>query len=224
MGTQYKTLLPVTVILLTICLLTLPIGYQIVQVGPYTFSAVALIIPIRYLICDIISEVYGYYIAKKVIWLMLFCSFLFSIIISNIIKLPAPAHWSHHAEYQFVLGSTFKVILYASLGVLVGSFLNIYLVSKWKLLTNGKIFWLRSLGGSIIGDITQYLIGLTLIFHNLFSWQDIFKLIISDYVLQSIILTILAPVAQLIMYKLKKIEKSQIKEQIISINPFKIKE
>lgn len=204
---EYKALLPLGMILITLTLLTLTIGYQVVEIHNHIVSAVALIIPFRYLLCDIVSETYGYHVAKKFILWMLVCGFLFSFIVSNIIKLPAPTYWHHFAAYEFVLGGSFKIALYASLGMIIGSFINIYLVSKWKTLVRGKYFWLRSLGGSIFGELTQYIIGLTLMFHGYLGWKKVFELVAADYLLQAILLTILAPFAHITMFFLKKYEK-----------------
>ncbi len=203
---QYKALIPLAMLFITLALLTLTIGYQVVEINGRIFSAVALIIPFRYLLCDVISEVYGYITAKKFIWWMLACSFLFSFVISNIIELPSPSYWTHYQAYKFVLGGSFKIALCASLGLLAGSFINIYLVSKWKVLVRGKLFWLRSLGGSIIGELTQYVIGLTLMFSGHLEWMKIVELIVADYLLQAAILALLAPLAHIAMYYLKKYE------------------
>ena len=149
---SYKSLTFIAMFLMAMGAATLVLGYQVIQFKNYIFSAVVLIIPFRYLICDIISEVYGFQIAKKIIFCLILSGLLFSLLVTCIIKLPAPSYWAHKDAYNFVLGNTLKVACYSSIGVFIGSLLNIHLVSKWKVLAKGRFFWLRSLGGPVLAN------------------------------------------------------------------------
>lgn len=191
---------------MAISTLTLVIGYQVVELKGYVFTAVALIIPFRYLICDIIAEVYGFQNAKKIIIYMIFGGLIFSLLAVCIIKLPAPSYWINKKAYVFVLGNTLSVMLYATLGVFIGSLLNIHLVSRWKVFAKGRFFWLRSLGGSCIGEFAQYAIGLSLMFHAFLSFDKVFHLVITDYLIQVVLLFIFSPIAQFFMFLLKNHE------------------
>ncbi len=215
----YKILTLLAMILVALGTLTLIIGYQVVQWGNYIFSAVALLIPFRYLLCDIIAEVYGFKIARKLIIYFIFCGISFAAIASNIIKLPPPTYWTHQNAYYFVLGNSLRVMCYASIGVLVGSLLNVYLVSKWKVLTKGKFFWLRSFGSSGIGELLQYSVGLTLMFHNFLDFKKLLTLIVADYLIQILILFVFSPIAHILMLFLRNHEEININENTIKLDP-----
>lgn len=203
---------------MAISTLTLVIGYQVVELKGYVFTAVALIIPFRYLICDIIAEVYGFQNAKKIIIYMIFGGLIFSLLAVCIIKLPAPSYWINKKAYVFVLGNTLSVMLYATLGVFIGSLLNIHLVSRWKVFAKGRFFWLRSLGGSCIGEFAQYAIGLSLMFHAFLSFDKVFHLVITDYLIQVVLLFIFSPVAQFFMFWLKNHEGIEENNYSIDMN------
>ena len=215
---HYNAFLPLAIILVTLCLATVVIGYQLVEFKGWIFSAVALIIPIRYLLCDIVAEVYGFKIAKKLIALMILAGLFFSLLLCILIKLPAPAYWKHSEAYDFVLGGTLRIMCSASLGVIVGSFLNVYLVSRWRILAKGQFFWLRSLASSGIGEITQYLIGLALMFHGFLEWDKLFHLIINDYLVQVSVLLFLSPIAHVCMLLLRNYEQIEPDDHALKVD------
>ncbi len=199
---------------------SLVLGYQVVQFRTYIFSAVVLIIPFRYLLCDVISEVYGFHIAKKIVFYMIIYGFIFSLLMFFIVKLPAPSYWTHRSDYNFVLGNTLHIACYCTIGVFIGSVLNIYFVSKWKVLTKGKYFWLRSLGGSCIGELIQYAITISLMFHTFLNSEKVFGLVVTDYFIQVVILMIFSPIAHFCMFWLKNYEGIDDNQHAIKVDPF----
>ncbi len=205
---EYKLLLPLAFLLLTVCLSSVVLAYKITEIHGVIISTVAFIIPFRYMLSDIIAEIYGLSIAKKIIWLMVISGFIFSLICVASIKLPSPAFWAHQSAYEFVLGQTFRVTFSAGFGVIVGSMLNVYLLSKWKVLLKGKYFLFRSFGASVIGELTQYIFTLTILFFTVFSYKKIFDLIVADYGTQFILLLIISPFAQLVIFLVKYIERN----------------
>src|SRR5476649_361564 len=86
----YKYLTLLCMLYLTADLISLALTYKFIQLGPVFLSAEALIFPLTYTITDIIAEVYGYSEARKVIWLIFLCDFLFSLILYFLIRVPSP--------------------------------------------------------------------------------------------------------------------------------------
>lgn len=218
----YKLLLPLSFLLLTTSLTTFVLGYKVIDIHGYIYSAAALIIPFRYLIGDIIAEIYGLSEAKKIIWLMILCSIIYSTVCVLTIKLPSPPYWSHQSDYDFVLGNTLKIAAYAAFGVTLGSMLNVFLLSKWKVLLKGKWFLFRSLGASITGELTQYIVVLTMMYWTVFGASKIIELIILDYSIQVILLLLLTPLAHMSIFFIKYIEGVDIYEKNVCFNPFNI--
>jgi len=216
----YKLFTFLATLLITVSLTTSVLGYKIIGVDGHIFSAAALIIPFRYLLGDVIAEIYGLYAAKRIIWYMLISGFIFSIVCVLVIRLPSPSYWTHESAYNFVLGKTLHIAIFATIGVFIGSMLNVFLLSKSKLLLNGKYFWLRSLVSSIIGELTQYVIVLTMMYWSIFSVGKIIEVILFDYSVQVIILFLLTPFTHAFIRKIKKIEDVDIYDSNICFNPF----
>ena len=105
------------------------------------------------LILDIVSEIYGYQVAKRLIWCGLFSFLFLAGSIYFVFKMPYPIFWSSTIlAYHTALDSTVWTSLVGAVVVFIGQKINSYLIVKWKIMTRGKYFWLRSLGSSVIGD------------------------------------------------------------------------
>ena len=117
------------------------------------------------LITDVVAEVYGYQIARQILWLGLFSVIFLAISTSVIVNLPYPSFWqADAAAYYTALHTIGRATIAGIIAVIVGQFVNIYLISKWKILLRGKYFWFRSVASSIIGDTLTVTISLLLIF------------------------------------------------------------
>jgi len=126
--------------------------YKLVKIAGLSISAASLVFPITYLITDIIAETYGYRVSKRIIWLSVIFNIVFCALIALLIKLPSPSNW----PLQSAFNSIFDSILYISLTHIVitplSYLVNTYLISRWKIVVNGKYFIIRSIVSSAIGE------------------------------------------------------------------------
>ena len=66
-------------------------------IGDFTFGAGVLFFPISYVFGDILTEVYGYARARRVIWSGLTALVFASIMATVVVKLPPAAGWGGQA-------------------------------------------------------------------------------------------------------------------------------
>lgn len=140
MNQSYKCLIPLAMFYMTIKLMTVLLIYKLIKIGPISISVSSLIIPVWFLTGDIIAEIYGYHISKKLIWTALICQFIFAFICAAVIKLPSPPHWMYQADYEHIVGNFPRVVLASFLAILCGALINARIISKWKVLLNGRFF------------------------------------------------------------------------------------
>src|SRR6202158_1032051 len=109
--------------------------------GTLVFGAGNLFFPISYIFGDVLTEVYGYARARKVIWAgfgaLIFASFMSWAVLAFP---PAPG-WPHQAAYETVFGSTPRIVLASLVAYFAGEFCNSYVLAKMKLLTSGRFLW-----------------------------------------------------------------------------------
>src|SRR5580700_10912403 len=77
-------------------------GARIIGVYGVGVSVTVLYFPITYLIGDILTEVYGYAQARRVIWISMFCSIAGSAIAGGQLFVPAATFFVHDAAFQTI--------------------------------------------------------------------------------------------------------------------------
>ncbi|MES2203998.1 MAG: queuosine precursor transporter [Pseudomonadota bacterium] len=216
-----KYLLLITSLYITALLATVPLAYKIVSIGPFTLFGSIIVFPLIYIFGDVTTEIYGYKIARQLIWIALFCDTLFSCILTFGIHLPSPPSFQYQMAYNYILGHSIQLVLGGVLGIFVGQFLNIYILSKWKIFLKGRCFWLRSFCSSAIGETITMAIGMGVGRLGIISAHDYLYALGSTLLVQYIYLSISVWPAQLIVFILKNTENVTINDAKTSFNPFK---
>jgi len=160
------------------CLISLPAWLHFVGLSSLTFGAGNIFFPISYIFGDVLTEVYGYARARKVIWAgflaMLFATFMGWVVI----HLPADPAEPYNAVIQPALetcfGNTWRIVVASMIAFWAGDFANSYVLAKMKVLTRGRFLWMRTIGSTIVGSGLD-----SLIFYPvaLASWVPMLKAI-----------------------------------------------
>ncbi len=194
--------------------------YRLTQVGPFNFTAGVFLMPLYYFTSDLIAEVYGFQIAKRMIVAVLICCIVFALLMTALIHLPIPTGWDHAQDYNYVLGNIIRsTVLGIGVAVFIGSYVNAYIISKLKILTNGRIFILRCIGASAVGELIQNIIGCLLLFTGVFPFHVVRQLIIDLYVIQVVLGVVVASIGSILVRILKRVE-GDFHDTSVDFNPF----
>jgi len=144
------------------CLITANIvGVKVVSLGLFILPAAVVLFPLSYIFGDILTEVYGYRWARKVIWLGFFCNLIFVIFAWVGQVLPPAPYWEWQEAYESILGYTPRLLVASFCGYLAGEFANSFVLAKMKILTRGRWLWSRTIGSTIVGQGLDTLIFVT---------------------------------------------------------------
>jgi uncharacterized integral membrane protein (TIGR00697 family) len=136
--------------------------------GGYATPAGIVIFPLSYLFGDVLTEVYGYSAARRVIWLGFSCNLIAVIAIWIGGRLPGAAYagWSsgRQASYAEILGFTPWLLLASFCAYLVGEFSNSFVLAKLKIATKGRWLWMRTIGSTFVGEGIDSIIFITIAF------------------------------------------------------------
>ncbi len=217
----YKYLTLLCMFYLTADLLSLVLTYKFIQFGSIFLSTEALVFPLTYTITDIIAEVYGYAEARRIIWLVFLCDFIFALSLYFLIQIPSP---NQHIQsvYHDAFSSLLRGTIAEVVGVLAGIFINIYAISKLKIFTRGKYFWLRSIGSSLIGEAILVIISMPILFSNVVSGSNLVKIIVFTYSYKIIFAITMALPATAIVMLLKRKENVDVYDHGVNFNPFEL--
>jgi uncharacterized integral membrane protein (TIGR00697 family) len=137
--------------------------------GPFMFGAGVLFFPLSYVFGDILTEVYGYARARKVVWAG-FGALAFAAVMSKVVLAfePAPGDWNqgYHSAMQTVFGNTPRLVLASLIAYFCGEFCNSFVLAKMKLRTGGRRLWIRTIGSTIVGEAIDSLIFYPLAFYG----------------------------------------------------------
>lgn len=164
---KYFTFLSMLYVAISLC--SLVIAQRVSFVFGSAIMSGSLIYPLTFVLSDILAEVYGYHRTAKIILFSFFLQFLFSIACLGIIHLPYPDFFHDNNAYQQVLGHLLRIFAGSFVAAIIGAFLNIYLLSKWKIFYRGRFFALRSLSSSFIGELVYTIISITIMSYNKYS-------------------------------------------------------
>ncbi len=128
------------------------ISVKMISLGPFIVFAGVFIFPISYIIGDVLTEVYGYRVARRVIWLGFACNLIFVIFAWIGQIMPAASGWELHEAYESILSYTPRLLFASVCGYLVGEFANSYILARMKIFTRGRWLWSRTIGSTIIGE------------------------------------------------------------------------
>ncbi|MCD6047107.1 MAG: uncharacterized protein K0S08_754 [Gammaproteobacteria bacterium] len=216
---QYLTFLMMLYVTLT--LVGCPVLFKIVKIGFINAPGGILPLPFVLLLEDIIAEVYGYRISRTLLWYLLFSMLLFIFSVVFIINLPSPAYWTGEAAYQQVFGSLETGVPIMVFGIFCGRFLNLYAITKLKILVKGRYFWLRSIFACLVGDI----VALSIIYGVDF-WDKPFAikahLFLSDLFVRVSYSIVGGGVGLLVVSYLKKKEGIDVYDYHTNFNPFSL--
>jgi len=203
------------------CLLTANIiAVKVISLGPFILPAAIIIFPLSYIFGDILTEVYGYRWARKVIWLGFFCNLIFVIFAWVGQVLPPAPLWEGQEAYATILGYTPRLLIASFGGYFVGEFANSFVLSKMKILTRGRWLWSRTIGSTIVGQGLDSLIFITGAYLGTPFFVPI--IILHHWLAKTIIEAAATPFTYALVKFLKRKEAIDTYDYETNFNPFRI--
>lgn len=170
------------------------------EVGQFMLPSAVIVFPIVYIINDVLTECYGFKMAKKAIWTA-FGLNLLSVVFFNIaINLPTTIDYS---SYNIVLGSTLKPLIASVLAYLVGSFVNAKIMD---VLRNHKSLMFRCVLSTLFGETIDAMIFISIVFIGVMDLKTVCSMIIVQAMFKTLYEIIVYPVTRKVINKIKCIE------------------
>jgi uncharacterized integral membrane protein (TIGR00697 family) len=219
-GQRYSAWFVGLVALFVTCLLVANIiAVKLVTVFGLTVPAGIVVFPISYILGDVLTEVYGYSQARRVIWLGFACNLLAVVAIWAGQILPAAGFWNGEGAYEQILGFTPRLLGASFCAYLVGEFANSFVLAKMKLLTEGRMLWTRTIGSTIVGQGLDSLIFVTLAFVGVIPGDALLAVILTQWLFKSAYEILATPLTYAVVGFLKREEALDTFDRNTSFNP-----
>jgi uncharacterized integral membrane protein (TIGR00697 family) len=197
----------VTAALFVTCLLTANIiAVKLIVLLGFLVPAGIIIFPLSYLFGDVLTEVYGYGAARRVIWLGFACNLLAVIAIVLGGLAPAAPFWHDQAAYETILGFTPRLLLASFTAYLVGEFANSFVLAKLKIATRGRWLWTRTIGSTLIGEGLDTVIFISIAFWGIIPPPLMLTAILTQWVFKVLYEVVATPLTYLVVGFLKRRE------------------
>jgi len=223
----------ITAVFVTSLIVSNIIAVKLISVGPFLLPAAILIFPISYIFGDILTEVYGYARARRVIWIGFACNLLAVLIIWVSIELPPAPFWkmrgfesgqSSQQAYRAIFGFTPRILAASFVAYLFGEFLNSFVLAKMKIATTGRHLWLRTIGSTLIGQLADSVIFISLAFYGTIPLTALVQMIITQWLTKSAYEALVTPFTYLVVNYLKRAEQEDHYDRETNFSPFLWKE
>lgn len=202
------------------CLITANIAaVKLLDIGGVVMDAGTLIFPISYIFGDVLTEVYGFRTARRVIWLGFLCNLLAVAAISLGGALPAAEFWNAQPEYDRILGYAPRLLVASFCAYLVGELANAMVLARLKVATNGRLLWLRTIGSTVVGQGLDSLIFVVLAFAFTVPAGAIVGIVLTQWAVKSLYEAAATPFTYLVVNRLKRAEGVDVYDRDTSFNP-----
>lgn len=195
---------------------------KVATVGGFTFSSGVLFFPVSYIFGDVLTEVYGYAKARRVVWTgfgaLIFASFMSWVVLS----LPPAQGWTHQEAYETVFGSTWRIVVASLIAYFCGEFCNSFVLAKMKVFSNGKHLWQRTIGSTIVGEAVDSAIFYPVAFLGVWSNDLVVKVMLTNYCVKVGWEVVLTPFTYKIVALLKRAENEDYYDRNTNFSPFKL--
>jgi len=179
-----------------------PIAFGEVVVLP----AGLLLFPITYLLGDLLTEIYGFGQSRRVIWFAMLCNLFMALMCKIAISLPYAPFWTRQEAYETVLGTSSRLMFFSVFTYFIGEFTNAYIVAKLKVKMKGRLFWVRALCGSWIGEAVETSLFIPLAFWGRMPVSEIIRFTLFYYGFKVAYAACAMPFLNLLVKWLKRLE------------------
>jgi hypothetical protein len=197
---------------------------KMVRLGPFVFDGGTLLFPLSYIFGDVLTEVYGYKASRKVIWTGLAMLCVMSLNIWLIGALPGDPSWTLQKSYDDILSSVPRIALASILGYFAGEWSNSVVLSRMKLLTKGRWLWTRTIGSTLVGELVDTLIFVTVAFAGAYPARVLVAMLLSNYLFKCSIEAAFTPLTYAVVSRVKKSEGTDVYDYGVKYNPLPLKD
>jgi uncharacterized integral membrane protein (TIGR00697 family) len=194
-------------------------------IGAVTFGAGVLFFPISYIFGDILTEVYGYSRARRVIWTGFAALAFAALMAAVVVALPPAPTWENQKVYEIAFGNTWRIAGASMIAYFCGEFVNSYVLAKMKVATAGRYMRTRFVASTVAGEAVDSTIFYPLAFWNsgIMPNELVLTLVVSQFVTKTFVEIAFLPVTTRIVTALKKAENEDHYDRDTDFNPFTLK-
>ncbi len=200
------------------------IAGKLITIYGIILPAAVILFPVTYIFGDILTEVYGYQKTRLIIWIGFIANLVMSLVFMITIIFPYPPFWKGQAAYEAVLGFTPRIVAASLIAYCCGEFTNSIILSRLKLLTKGRLLWVRTIASTVFGQGVDTILFILSAFWGIMPFNGLLAMIVAQYLWKVSYEVLLTPLTYWIVGWVKRSEAIDTYDYGIRYNPFLLKE
>lgn len=198
-----------------------PAQLTVPVLGTVTFGAGILFFPLGYVLGDVMTEVYGFARARRVVWVGFAASVFAAGMAFAVVSLPPSPDWAGQSALAEVFGQVPRIFLASILAFWAGEMANAFVLARMKVLTQGKMLWARTIGSTVVGQGVDSLIFYPLAFLGVWETRLVVTVLVTNYLLKVLWEIMLTPITYKVVAWFKAAEGVDVFDTATDFTPFK---
>lgn len=197
----------ITALFVTTLVVSNVIAGKLVAFTPaVVLPAAVILFPLTYILGDVLTEVYGYQRCRRVIWIGFGCNAVAVAAIAIGGALPPAGFWDGQDAYVRTLGTVPRIVAASFLAYLMGEFVNSFVLAKLKVATSGRLLWLRTVGSTVVGQLVDSGVFITVAFLGVLPADQVLWLVVAQWLFKVAYEAIATPLTYAVVGWLKRRE------------------
>lgn len=204
---------------------------KVAEIWGFAFGAGVLFFPLSYVLGDVLTEVYGYARARRVIWAGFVSAAFAAGMAAFITAMPAAPDWNielgagvdRQVAFALNFGQAPRIVAASCLAIWAGEFANAYVMARMKVASGGKNLWQRTIGSTIVGQGVDTAIFYPLAFVGVWSFDLLVSVMVANYALKVAWEAMLTPVTYRVVAFLKRAEGVDVYDRETDFTPFSVR-
>jgi uncharacterized integral membrane protein (TIGR00697 family) len=192
-----------------------------------SFGAGNLFFPLGYIFGDVLTEVYGYARARRVIWAgfgaMLFATGMAWVIVNMPPSPDEPFNALVQPAVETIFGNTWRIVCASIIAFWAGDFVNSFVMAKMKVLTQGRMLWTRTIGSTVVGQGVDSLMFYPIAFGGIWTFDTLLAVIVFNWAFKISVEIVMTPATYYIVNRLKRAENEDYFDEQTNFTPFSLK-
>lgn len=196
---------------------------KLISIAGYTVSITVLYFPLTYIISDVLTEVYGYAHARRVLWITLLCSLLAGSVYQVVAYFPPSPFFDKNQSYLDVFKSVPRILFGGWIAVFAGDIANNYMLAKLKIITKGRFLWIRTISSTVIGQLFNTAVFYIVALGGIIPNNLLANAIVAGWIIKTAVEIVFTPITYFVVGHLKIIENEDFYDYKTNFNPFSVR-
>lgn len=218
-----SSVISVGILFTTFLILSNLAAFKVASFGPINFAAGLIFFPLTYVFDDILTEVYGFKVSRRIIWMALLANTIIFLGTWLTIYLTPSPYWPHQEAYATIYQGTLRVFLASVISYFFGEFANSIILAKLKVLASGERLWLRAMTSTMVGVGIDTLLFTHIAFLFILPYAAIWQIIGTMYLFKVVYEMCALPITYQVSNYLKRKDNVDYYDVTTNFNPFSLK-